>query len=343
MITTESIDRAAQEIRTSDAVVLMGAGVSFTAGMPLAGHLSPLVWHALDSNPNVLHLLCAEFGAARSSAKSVVGDDWKRLVCAFERIRSDQAAYRAFKKSFCELNQSRAATPSPAHTALARLIHSGRVIEVISLNWDTLLETAFHDRFGFGINSQRVKLWKPHGDCLYPDVDWVLPHEDGRVPVELLQRLTDLARVRPRVLLIVGYSERDAAVVKQIVAPLAAQWRVFKISPAATGEGAIKLPAGRALEELVEHLVPTPDMPGWSVVTFANQRGLEAAISGEGLGPRDVEACPRLPHFDAALNHLSLLNVVEIAGESGSGKSITLWQLADEYHSKDWQVLRLDA
>jgi hypothetical protein len=258
-------------------------------------------------------------------------------------IKSDEAAYRTFKQTFCELNKTRAAMPSPAHTALARLVHARKMIEVISFNWDTLLECAFHDGYGFGINSQEIKLWKPHGDCLNPDLDWILPHGDGRVPAELIARLTNLARVRPRVLLIVGYSERDAAVVHQIIAPLASQWRVFRVSPTALGEGAIKLPAGQALEALAEQLVTTPDVPGWSVITFENQRGLEAAIAGERLGPRDVEACPRLPHFNTALKKLSLLNAVEIAGESGSGKSITVWQLAYEFHRKGWQVLRLDA
>lgn len=342
-MTTDNIDRAADEIRTSDAVVLMGAGASFAAGMPLAGQLSPLVWHALDSNPDLLQRFCADLGAPLTAAKAIVDDNPPRVSRALELIKNDQATYRTFKKTFCELNQTRAAKSSPAHTALARLVHAGKVIEVISLNWDTLLECAFHERFGFGINSQGIKLWKPHGDCLHPDLDWVLPHEDGRVPAELLERLTNLARVRPRVLLIVGYSERDASVVKQIIAPLATHWRVFRISPAATGEGAIKLPAGEALELLAEQLGATPDIPGWSVTTFENQRGLEAAIAGERLGPRDVEACPHLPHFKTALKKLLLLNAVEIAGESGSGKSITVWQLAYEFHRKGWQVLRLDA
>jgi hypothetical protein len=311
--------------------------------MPLAGQLPPLVWHALDSNPKILQLLRGEFGAPDSAAKAVVGDDAKRVNRALEAIKGNEGAHRTFKTTFCELNGSRAALPSPAHTALARLVYAGKVIEVISFNWDTLLETAFHKRFGFGINSQGIKLWKPHGDCLHLDLDWVLPHEDGGVPIELLKRLTNLARARPRVLLIVGYSERDASVVRQIIAPLATHWRVFRVSPAATGEGAIKLPAGQALELLAEQLVTTPDITGWSVVTFENQRGLEAAIAGERLGPRDVEACPHLPHFRTALEKLSLLNAVEIAGESGSGKSITVWQLAYEFHRKGWQVLRLDA
>jgi hypothetical protein len=176
-----------------------------------------------------------------------------------------------------------------------------------------------------------------------PEGDWILPHEGGVVPDSLLQRLTELASVRPRILLIIGYSERDAEVVKRLIHPLANRWRVIRVGLSATGEGAITIPAGTALEELASQLAPEPDVPGWSIVTFANQRGIEAAIAGERLGPRDVEACPRLPHFGAAFEKLSMLHTVEVAGDSGSGKSITVWQLAHELHRRGWQVLRLDA
>jgi NAD-dependent SIR2 family protein deacetylase len=192
----DTLNKAVEEIRTSDAVVLMGAGASFAAGMPLAGHLSPLVWHALDSNSRVLQLLSAELGLSVSAAKTVVGDDWQRMSRALALIKSDEAAYLTFKQTFCELNKARVAMPSLAHTALARLVHARKVIEVISFNWDTLLECAFQNRYGFGINSQEINLWKPHGDCLHPDVDWILPHESGEVPAALKERLTTLARVR---------------------------------------------------------------------------------------------------------------------------------------------------
>src|SRR5581483_4114214 len=94
-------------------------------------------------------------------------------------------------------------------------------------------------------------------------------------------------------------------------------------------------------EVIADELAPTPHFPGWSSINFNGQRGLEGAIAGERLGPKDVEACPRLPHFDSAAQKLSLLHFVEIAGESGSGKSITVWQLAYALHQQGWQVLQL--
>ena len=342
-MTTYDINLVAQEIRASDAVVVMGAGVSFEAGMPLTGQLAPLVWHGLDSNPDLLKKLCAELGVQAESAKRLVGDDQTKINQALRLIKTDDTAFKSFKRSFCDLNNDRTGIPSKPHTELARLIHARNVIEAISFNWDTLLESAFRQKFGFEINGQNRNLWKPHGDCRNPDLEWVLPHEAGVIPAELLERLTSLASIRPRVLVIVGYAERDEAVIQKLITPLANRWRVFRINPSVVGEGAIKLGATDALERLADKLVTTPDVPGWSVVTFENQRGIEAAIAGERLGPSDVEACPRLPHFNAAMEKLSLLHTVEIAGESGSGKSITLWQLAHEFHRKNWQVLRLDA
>jgi hypothetical protein len=338
-----SIDLAVNEIRASDAVAVLGAGVSFSAGMPLAGQLAPLVWHALDSNADALKALCADLGVPASSGKEVVSDDPLRVNRAFQHVKANAATLRTFKNSFRDLDLSRASHPSAPHTALARLVHAGKIIDVVSFNWDTLLESAFKRRFGFEINAQRTVVTKPHGDCLEPDGDWTLPHEDGVVPGSLLQRLNALASTRPRVLLILGYSERDAEIVKQLIRPFANRWRVIRISPAAVGEGAITLPAATALEELANQLAPEPAVPGWATVAFENQRGIEAAVTGERLGPRDVIACPRLPHFGTALDKLTLLHSVEIAGESGSGKSITVWQLAHEMHRRGWQVLRLDA
>ncbi len=319
----------------------MGAGISFSAGMPLAGQLSPLIWHTLDSNQNVLKQLCAELGVQAGAAKTVVGDNPSVIKRALTHIKSHEAAFKSFKNCFCDLDNSRASTPSKAHTALARLVHAGKIIEVISFNWDTLLENAFRQRFGFEINGQGTKLWKPHGDCRNPELEWILPHEDGSIPTLLKKRLTTLATIRPRVLLIIGYAESDAVVAQELIAPLTSRWRVFRVNPSATGEGAVGLPATDALELLADGLVTTPDIPGWSSVTFENQRGIEAAITGERLGPSDVKSCPRLPHFKSALEKLSLLHFVEIAGDSGSGKSITVWQLAHEFQRNGWQVVRL--
>jgi len=152
--------------------------------------------------------------------------------------------------------------------------------------------------------------------------------------------MTALAAERPRILVIAGYSERDEVVVDRLIQPLANRWRVFRIGPAATGEGAIRHHSAESLEYIARRLGPEPEFPSWEYVSFADQRGIEAAISGESLGPRDVEACPRLPYFASARRALDLLHTVEIAGASGCGKSITAWQLAADHNRDGWEVLR---
>jgi hypothetical protein len=84
--------------------------------------------------------------------------------------------------------------------------------------------------------------------------DWILSHEDGVVPDSLLRRLTELASVRPLILLIIGYSERDAEVVKRLIHRLVSRWRLLGVSLSATGEGA----------ELAHQLAPERVVPGWS-------------------------------------------------------------------------------
>ena len=81
-------------------------------------------------------------------------------------------------------------------------------------------------------------------------------------------------------------------------------------------------------------------MLGWEFVTFEHQRGIEAAVAGERLGPRDVDSCPRLPHSESARRDLDVVNRVDIAGSPGCGKSITVWQLARELNRSGWHVLR---
>ena len=172
-------------------------------------------------------------------------------------------AERRFRPPSRTINRERSKDPSRAHDALARLVYSKRVVRVVSLNWDTLLESAFTRRYGADINGQAPLLLKPHGDCADPEADWILPHEGGSVSDETVADLLSLAAERPRVLLIVGYSAQDFAVLQRLVDPLAERWRVFRLSPRATGEGAIRLAASEGLMTLAKTLCPDPEVPGW--------------------------------------------------------------------------------
>jgi hypothetical protein len=102
--------------------------------MPLAGQLAPILWHALERSTVLLETLCTKLGVTNKTAKEAVADDWDRMICGFACLDGDSSARQVFQDSVCELNRSRCRDVSSPHDALARLIFSGRVAGVISLN-----------------------------------------------------------------------------------------------------------------------------------------------------------------------------------------------------------------
>ncbi len=331
---------AENEIRTSNAVAIIGAGTSFRAGMPLAGQLPPLVWMTLDANPNARSKLAERLGVPDTLSKQIVGDDWQRLKEAFAVIAASQGVRHTFQEAFARLDKARSLRSSPSHHAIAQLTHSGIIELIISLNWDTLIENAWTLLYGTSINANVVRLLKPHGDASNPHGVWTLPHEPGHIPDEVINRVYSLARERPRTLLVVGYSERDEVIIDRLIGPLVERWRVIRVGPNAIGMNGILLTAESALPMLADRLCPEPQVPGWTHVTFTNLRGLESAIAGQRLGPADVVACPRLPQLAAAHRQLDVVNHVEITGPAGCGKSITAYQIAYDFLQRGWEVLR---
>ena len=89
-------------------------------------------------------------------------------------------------------------------------------------------------------------------------------------------------------LLIVGYSETDEEVSRELIAPLEDKWRVVRIGPTMKGRFSIPLPADQALSELLREIAPSEEMPGWEYLSFENQRDLGGALAGHDLGPHDV-------------------------------------------------------
>lgn len=336
------IESAITEIRTYNAVVVLGAGASFEAGMPLAGQLPPLVWHTLDACSTCREAVADALGVAHGSGKTVVGDSWNSLIVAFAKIAEDTDARKVFQEAFSALDRERASRASVVHTALARLMHAGHVESVISLNWDCLLESSFKRLFGVGINDVQPQLWKPHGDASDPTKEWVLPNEPGKIDASLISAIQEKVSERPRVLLIVGYSERDAEVVSRLIGPLSDKWRVIRIGPSASGSDAIPLSAPMALQNLAELLCGPSSPEGWEHVTFFNQRGIGPAIAGERLGPSDVEACPRLPHIARLRTRLDTSHVATLTAQAGCGKSVTAYQVAYDYQQQGWEVLRAE-
>lgn len=331
------IQKVVTEVRSSNAIVIIGAGVSFRTGMPLTGQLPPLLWMTYDTHPDLKQILAEKLGVNSNSAKSLIGDDWNHIWKAFELITTNNSARKTFQTAFSLLDAERSSRRSYTHEAIARLVHSGFIEKIVSLNWDTLIEKSWRRLYGTDINDHKVALYKPHGDALFPNQAWVLPHEPGFIPTDILDSLQDMCKERPRTLIIIGYSEKDDIVVKDLIEPLQERWRVIRIGPEAMGKNDIPLPAEQVLPALADNLCTEPN--SWRHLTFSIQRDIASAIAGHRLSPADVVSCPRLPQVKMARSNLELSHFVEISGAPGCGKSITAYQVAYDYLQNGWEIL----
>src|SRR5690606_25622226 len=66
-----------------------------------------------------------------------------------------------------------------------------------------------------------------------------------------------------------------------------------------------------------------------------------SAMEGRRLLPMDVGACPRLPEVNVVTQSLLRSYAVVLNGESGSGKSITAYQVALALTQQGFEILRL--
>lgn len=335
------IKLAADEIRSYGAVAILGAGISLGQGFPLTLHLKMLLWNALDSDESARKELAAKLGQKLSPAKILIDDDPYKTDLALNLLASNQAARKTFQYSFKKLNNEQINNPSIPHDIISELLHRRIIKMVMSLNWDTLLETAYQRRYGSTIHPGSSWLKKPHGDAANPDNKWVLPNEPSYLPDNIIQEISLLAKDYPRVLLIIGYSEKDEEIVSKIINPLSNQWKVIRIGPHTTDEYSIPLTAQEALYKLSTCINTNPEVPGCEYINFNNQHDLGSALSGIGLGPADVTVCPRLPEVDSVKQQLEVTGSSVITGKVGSGKSLIAYQTAYELNKDGWEVLRL--
>lgn len=335
------IKLAADDIRSYGAIAIIGAGMSLGQGFPLTQNLQMLLWNALDSDENSITELAAEFGQKLSPAKVLIGDDPYKTDLALNKLASSQVARRTFQYSFKALNDKKITTPSIPHDIVSKLLHRRIIKMVISLNWDTLLETAYNRCYGGILYSGGNWLKKPHGDAANPDHKWILPNEASYLPDDIIQEISILAKDHPRVLLIIGYSEKDEEIVSKIIKPLSDQWKIIRISPHTTDEHSIRLTAQEALCKLSTYININTEVPGCEYINFNNQHDLGSALSGIGLGPADVNVCSRLPEVNIAKQQLEVVGSSVIIGETGSGKSLIAYQTAHDLNKDGWEILRL--
>lgn len=340
---TTDLKTRVEEARTHlnmGAVVVVGAGLSLGARFPLTAGLNALVWETLDSYPKARDCVASRLGLAMGfSGKELVGDDWARVSVAWDVIENDDEARHRLQHQFANLDRKRAANPSPAHEALATLVHAGIVEAVVSLNWDTALEAAYRRLYGVPVPAGI--LVKPHGDAAFPDLPWTLPHQDGLIPDGVLDLINGLRAGHARTLMIVGYSERDRVVVETLIEPLDSTWRAIRVGPNATGRHDIAAPAEAALPSLAGESADREDSSAWHHVTFRGSRDIRNALRGERLNPRDIDSCPQLAEVSILSHALSVDRAVVLNGPTGSGKSISAYQALRLLAHDGFEILRL--
>lgn len=82
------------------------------------------------------------------------------------------------------------------------------------------------------------------------------------------------------------------------------------------------------------------DSTVWESLDFSYQRPISYAIMGYRLTPDDVEACPFFPQVERLEKRLSIVDYVVLQGETGCGKSISVYQTAYAFFKKGWRVYK---
>jgi hypothetical protein len=334
LFTEDQLAVAVNAVRSYDAVVVVGAGLS-AFGYPMTAELPPLLWQAIGDVPGAVEELRRVAGRT-GSAKEILSASPDHVQLGWQLAREIPEVRTAFQCAFARLDADR--EPSSAHLDLARLVHLGRVECVISYNWDSCLERAYEQTYGVPL--AEGMLYKPHGDVGRPKDIWVLPDEAGLVPETVLARMA-LLRDRPRALVVVGYSGSDETVVEKLLYPLESRWPVIRVGPSAHGEGAVPGSANAVLAAMIGELEPQQFLASWRYVTFSRSRDFGAALRGERLRPIDVNACPELPAASRLADRIRASKFATVSGVSGSGKSITAFHAARRLNREGWAVVEL--
>ena len=331
----ERMNELVDNINVHGAILIIGAGSSFESGMPLYAQFYPIIWRILDAYPELKSSMDYD---PLLSAKSQVVESYNTLKKFFDVLELNEDALKEFQKVFLAINDSHQHNVSQFHVFLSKLIHSGLVKLVVSLNWDDLLETAWEKLYGTDINSNKIQLLKPHGSVREINQKWTLPNSDGKITDDELQVIRQIQGEMPITTIIVGYSESDRIIVEKIILPSNDQNKVFRISPNA--EDSIALKTSVAFELLQERIILKKN-DFLEHVDYSNQVGLEHAIMGYRLLPSDVSACARLPQINDISLRLTQAHSVIIKGEPGCGKSITAYQVAHDFMQSNWEVVKI--
>jgi hypothetical protein len=125
---------SAGEYLALGAVAVVGAGLSIDARFPLTVGLNTMLWDALDSDLLARANVAKQLDRPDGPSKLLLGDNWDDIVVGWSPVGASAAARGRLQTQFSQLDVDRSAEPSPAHEALAHLVHRGIVQIVVSLN-----------------------------------------------------------------------------------------------------------------------------------------------------------------------------------------------------------------
>ncbi len=186
---------AKHKIETFDAIFVVGAGLSFESDVPMVTDIE-----------DILNFI----GATN-----------------YSDLRNDLEMCYNFKDQFKIIVNRK--QPGISHKLIASNFPS-KIKEIISLNWDDLIEKAFRDSSKpiKKINKEtEVKdenyLWKFHGDVEeynkgndHGQLGWIFPDEDGYVFDCFKKYMNDKLDSKLFCLFVIGYSEKDGLIRKVI-------------------------------------------------------------------------------------------------------------------------------
>ncbi|WP_252233889.1 hypothetical protein [Clostridium sp. ZS1] len=322
------------EMRVHGAIVVLGAGASFEAGLPLYSQFPSMVWQTVDEFPEIKKKLNYSIDIP---AKNIIGENEDKIKRSFEYIENEEGASLRFKELFKAVNDKHKNKTSYVHESLCKLIHIGYVKLVISFNWDDLLECAWERMYGTNINANKVNLIKPHGDIRNMNEKWIFPNSPGKFSTLELNLINDITKDEVGAFIILGYSEQDSVISDLLIQPNELKYKMYRIAPIPSAY--ISSKASDALHNMFK-FIPNENKI-WTKIDFSNQVGLEHAIMGYRLLPSDVSACVRLPQIEEAKSKLQYAHSVVIQSEPGCGKSITAYQIAYDYLKKGFEVVKL--
>jgi hypothetical protein len=189
-------------------LVIVGAGFSFEAELPLSEHLE---------------ILLKQIGAKD-----------------FGELEADINKENSFKKLFKNLSDQAKITEGVK--VIINKFKNMKIYEIISLNWDNIIERAYGNKIPKICREEQTPvdndndgvfhyLWKFHGDVEDLEYKWIYPSKNskGRVFKSFLSYIDNLITSHPICVMIIGYSEHDDNIRENVIEILNKRLYVLRI------------------------------------------------------------------------------------------------------------------